>query len=159
MYKRQILNAESASIFEDFFDSGQFHELSGDISKFGAYSRLAVPATDYLRALRIRDRICNVADKLLGNYDAIIGTPRNQVATLISQPIRVSSITGLARDILGSVGNIAGLPSVAVPNGFGDRGLPTGIQFMGNAHGENSILAAARAYQGITDWHNQHPSD
>jgi len=156
---RTILNAESASIFEDFFDSGQFHELSGDISKFGAYSRLAVPATDYLRALRIRDRICNVADKLLGNYDAIIGTPRNQVATLISQPIRVSSITGLARDILGSVGNIAGLPSVAVPNGFGDRGLPTGIQFMGNAHGENSILAAARAYQGITDWHNQHPSD
>ena len=48
---RTILNAESASIFEDFFDSGQFHELSGDISKFGAYSRLAVPATDYLLSL------------------------------------------------------------------------------------------------------------
>ena len=83
---------------------------------------------------------------MLSKYDAIVGTPRNHVATPIDQPIR-ASISGLSRDILGAVGNVAGLPSIAVPNGFGARGLPTGIQFMGRAYEENSVLAAARAYQ------------
>ena len=154
---RTILNAESASIFEDFFESGETARLSGDATRFSAYSRLAVPATDYLRALRIRTRICRAADEVLSKYDAIVGTPRNHVATPIDQPIR-ASISGLSRDILGAVGNVAGLPSVGVPNGFGARGLPTGIQFMGRAYEENSILAAARAYQSLTDWHTQHPS-
>ena len=153
---RTILNAESASIFEDFFESGETARLSGDETRFSAYSRLAVPATDYLRALRIRTQICRAADEVLSKYDAVVGTPRNHVATPIDQPIR-ASISGLSRDILGAVGNVAGLPSVAVPNGFGARGLPTGIQFMGRAYEENSILAAARAYQSLTDWHTQHP--
>ena len=34
-----------------------------------------------------------------------------------------------------------------MPNGFGARGLPTSMQFMGRAWEENTILAAARAYQ------------
>ena len=57
-----------------------------------------------------------------------------------------------------AIGNAAGLPSVAVPDGFGDRGLPTSIQFVGRAWGENTILAAARAYQARTDWHRRHPN-
>ena len=59
--------------------------------------------------------------------------------------------------MMGAVGNGAGLPGVAVPNGFGERGLPTSLQFMGRAWEENTILAAARAYQSATDWHRRHP--
>ena len=46
-----------------------------------------------------------------------------------------------------------------VPNGFTDGGLPTGIQFMGRAYDENAILAVARAYQSLSDWHHRHPPD
>jgi aspartyl-tRNA(Asn)/glutamyl-tRNA(Gln) amidotransferase subunit A len=60
---------------------------------------------------------------------------------------------------MGAIGNGAGLPGVAVPNGFGARGLPTSLQFMGCAWEENTILAAARAYQSATDWHRHHPPD
>jgi aspartyl-tRNA(Asn)/glutamyl-tRNA(Gln) amidotransferase subunit A len=60
---------------------------------------------------------------------------------------------------MGAVGNGAGLPAVAVPNGFGARGLPTSLQFMGRAWEENLILGAARAYQSRTDWHARHPPD
>jgi aspartyl-tRNA(Asn)/glutamyl-tRNA(Gln) amidotransferase subunit A len=35
--------------------------------------------------------------------------------------------------------------------------LPTGIQFMGRAYGENTVLAIARTYQRLTDWHERHP--
>ena len=62
-----------------------------------------------------------------------------------------------ARDIMGAVGNGAGLPAVIVPNGVGDRGLPTSLQFLGRAWEENTVLAAARAYQARTDWHRRHP--
>ena len=50
-----------------------------------------------------------------------------------------------------------GLPAIAVPNGFSETGLPTSLQFMGRAWEENAILAAARAYQSLTDWHLRHP--
>ena len=45
-----------------------------------------------------------------------------------------------------------------MPNGFGIKGLPTGIQFTGRAWGEARLLALARAYQQATDWHTRHPS-
>ncbi len=59
--------------------------------------------------------------------------------------------------MIGAAGNVAGLPAVSVPNGFGERGLPTAIQFVGRAGAENTILAAARAYQERTDWHTKRP--
>ena len=58
---------------------------------------------------------------------------------------------------MGAIGNGAGLPAVAVPNGFSDAGLPTGLQFMGRAWEDNTVLAAGRAWQAITDWHLKRP--
>jgi aspartyl-tRNA(Asn)/glutamyl-tRNA(Gln) amidotransferase subunit A len=46
---------------------------------------------------------------------------------------------------------------VSVPNGFGERGLPTAIQFVGRVWEENRVLAVARAYQERTDWHLRLP--
>ena len=57
-----------------------------------------------------------------------------------------------------AIGVLAGLPAVTVPDGFTGEGLPTGIQFVGRAYGENSILAAARLYQSVTAWHERHPA-
>jgi aspartyl-tRNA(Asn)/glutamyl-tRNA(Gln) amidotransferase subunit A len=65
----------------------------------------------------------------------------------------------MAKDIMGAIGNCLGLPAIAVPNGFADNSLPTGVQFMGRAYDENVILAVARAYQRLTDWHLCHPPD
>ena len=58
-----------------------------------------------------------------------------------------------------AVGNGAGLPSISVPSGFSESGLPIAIQFMGRAHAENTVLALARAYQSRTEWHRRHPPD
>ena len=59
---------------------------------------------------------------------------------------------------MGAIGNGAGLPAVASPTASATRGLPTSLQFVGRAWEENTILAAARAYQSRTDWHVQHPA-
>ena len=102
--------------------------------------------------------MAKVADEVMAPYDAIIGPTRNLVASPINQALS-SEITGHSRDIMGAVGNGAGLPAISVPSGFTDNGLPTGIQFMGRAYDVNKVIAVARAYQSMTDWHKQHPSD
>ena len=53
--------------------------------------------------------------------------------------------------------NLAGLPGLAIPCGFGDRGRPVGLQIVGNYFDETRMLAAAHAYQQATDWHTRVP--
>ena len=67
--------------------------------------------------------------------------------------------TPLFADVMGAAGNGCGLPSIPVPSGFSEEGLPTGIQFMGRAYDENKIIAIARGYQSMTNWHARHPAD
>ncbi len=53
--------------------------------------------------------------------------------------------------------NVTGLPSVAVPIGFGDDGLPIGMQVAGAAFADERCLAVAAAFQGATDHHHRRP--
>lgn len=152
---RTILNAESASAFEEFIESGAVSGLTAPECHH-PHARLMIPAQDYIRALRIRGKIARIADEVMSGYDAVVGPTRAVTATPIDQDFR-GVVAGTARDTLGAVGNSAGLPAISVPSGFSDEGLPTGIQFMGRAYDENRILAVARAYQSLTDWHTRHP--
>ncbi len=97
------------------------------------------------------------ADRVLSRFDALVGPGRATVAPGLEQEFR-SAIRGSAPDLMGAIGNGAGLPAICVPNGFGDRGLPTSLQFMGRVYEENTVLAAARAWQSLTDWHLRHPA-
>ena len=154
---RTILSAESASAFQEFIDGGGASGLTAPESRH-PYARLFIPAQDYVTALRLRSRVAKIADEIMSPYDALVAPSRSLTATPIDQEFR-GVVAGSARDIMGAVGNSAGLPAISVPSGFSDEGLPTGIQLMGRAYDENRILAVARAYQSLTDWHTQHPPD
>jgi aspartyl-tRNA(Asn)/glutamyl-tRNA(Gln) amidotransferase subunit A len=153
---RTILFAEASSAFEEFIDSGQIAELTAPEDHYNPYIRTAILAKDYLRALRLRGLMAKQIDAILCHFDAIIGPSRATTATPIDEEFR-SAIRGSAKDILGAVGNGAGLPGISVPSGFSDQGLPTGMQFLGRAYAENTILAVARAYQSLSDWHTRRP--
>jgi aspartyl-tRNA(Asn)/glutamyl-tRNA(Gln) amidotransferase subunit A len=154
---RTILFAEAASAFEELIDSGTIAELTAPEDHYNPYVRTAILAKDYLRALRLRGIMARQIDAVLCRYDALIAPSRATTATPIDTEFR-SAIRGSAKDIMGAVGNGAGLPAISVPNGFSEQGLPTGMQFMGRAYAENTVLAVARAYQSLTDWHTQHPA-
>jgi aspartyl-tRNA(Asn)/glutamyl-tRNA(Gln) amidotransferase subunit A len=68
-------------------------------------------------------------------------------------------VMGPATGKLITAGNAAGLPAVFVPNGFGAKGLPTGLQLLGRAWGEARLLSIAQAYQQATDWHTRRPPE
>jgi aspartyl-tRNA(Asn)/glutamyl-tRNA(Gln) amidotransferase subunit A len=98
-------------------------------------------------------------DGVMSGYDAIAAPTSPRVASPIDEEFRKASPSPGPGDLMGAVGNGCGLPSISVPSGFSEAGLPTGIQFMGRPYQENTILAIARSYQAMTDWHTRHPVD
>jgi aspartyl-tRNA(Asn)/glutamyl-tRNA(Gln) amidotransferase subunit A len=53
--------------------------------------------------------------------------------------------------------NLAGLPAMSIPCGFGKTGLPIGLQLVGDYFAEARLLGIAHQYQRATDWHRRAP--
>jgi aspartyl-tRNA(Asn)/glutamyl-tRNA(Gln) amidotransferase subunit A len=53
--------------------------------------------------------------------------------------------------------SMTGLPALSIPCGFSDAGLPIGLQLIGRALDEATLLRAAHAYEHATPWHQRHP--
>jgi aspartyl-tRNA(Asn)/glutamyl-tRNA(Gln) amidotransferase subunit A len=152
-----VIRAEAASAFEEFITSGACADLTAPEDRWGLYDGLTLPAVDYLRALRIRRLGSRQLDALLAPFDAIVAPTESAVAPPIDQPFAPFFAADHGPS-LGAAGNLCGLPSITVPNGFGKNGLPTGLEFMGRAYSEERIIAVAAAYQKRTDWQTRHPS-
>lgn len=151
-----IIQAELSSLFEELMTSGDVRDLTAPEDRVNGLASLALPAHVYLRAMRIRRHIAVAMDEFTSRFDALIAPTLPSVASPIDQ--RFDAYFSRAnRSPLGAAANLAGLPGIAVPNGFGDRGLPTSLSFTGRAWDENSVLAAACAYQERTDWHRKTP--
>jgi len=151
-----IILAESASAFESFLDAGGSAELTAPEDRYSLLPALTLPAVDYLRAVRIRRLAGRALDDALAPYDAVVAPTLPVVAGPIDATFG-SYFGSSVRPTLGAAGNLCGLPAVTVPNGVGEHGLPTGIEFIGRAFNDDRVIAAARAYQSQTDWHTKHP--
>jgi aspartyl-tRNA(Asn)/glutamyl-tRNA(Gln) amidotransferase subunit A len=60
-------------------------------------------------------------------------------------------------DIFTVAANLTGLPALAMPCGFDDKGLPIGFQLTGRAFAEAELFEAGLAYQSSTDFHLRQP--
>ncbi len=61
-------------------------------------------------------------------------------------------------DIFTLPASLAGLPGMSVPAGFGEHGMPVGLQLIGNYFDEGTLLHAANALQQATDFHTRAPA-
>lgn len=153
---RIILSAEAAAALADLIRQGTLAGLTAPEDRHGGYAGTLIPAVDYLRAQQIRRHAVRALDVLLARYDAIVCPTTAVVASPLD--VRFDEYAGQVRRLaIGAAGNLAGLPAISLPNGFGERGLPTGLQLVGRAGSEASLLAVARAYQARTDWHLRRP--
>jgi aspartyl-tRNA(Asn)/glutamyl-tRNA(Gln) amidotransferase subunit A len=153
---RTILFGEMGSAFEDLIETGRIAELTAPEDRYAPYSRMAVLAKDYIRALRLRGVVVTEIDRVMRGFDALLGPSRPFPSTKLDEEFP-SAIRGAGKDLMGAIGNVGGLPAISVPDGFTENGVPTGMQFLGRPYEENVIIAAASTYQALTDWHLQHP--
>jgi aspartyl-tRNA(Asn)/glutamyl-tRNA(Gln) amidotransferase subunit A len=150
-----IISVEGAAAFESLIESGRVAELNDPLGKVAAYVNQQIPASDYVRAVRIRAILQRKIDEMFDHFDVIAAA---------SLPVTASPLTAnLETDLdfsdpLGGIGNVCGLPAVSVPCGFDSRKLPIGLQFVGRALDEHKVVAAARLFQQHTDWHRKRPA-
>ncbi len=156
-----IISAEAASIFEPLIRSGKVDELSDPKQVAGLKAGLEIPATDYLKAMRIRSLIQSAFSDLLDDIDVLLAPSRFGPAPKITQPLDrpdtdrpMPTAPGLSALI--PAGNLAGLPALSLPCGFAD-GMPIAIQLVGRPFTENTLLAIGRDFQARTDWHRRRP--
>ena len=106
----------------------------------------------YLKAQRIRRIIAQDFQNAFESCDIIAGPVAPSVAGKIGE--KVSDPTQMyLEDIYTLSPNLAGLPAMSMPCGFGDNQMPVGIQLIGNYFSEAQLLQVAHAYQLETDWH------
>lgn len=154
-----IFNGECASAFRDLIESGRSRELQSVDDRIGGYQVYGSLAVDYVDGMRRRAILNEALTRAIAPYDAIVYPTLSTVAYPVGIPFDKAYPDKYSGKIeLGSPGNLAGLPSISVPNGFGDHGLPTGLAFMGRAWGEMQLTQIAKAYQTRTRFHLEHPA-
>jgi aspartyl-tRNA(Asn)/glutamyl-tRNA(Gln) amidotransferase subunit A len=156
-----ILGGEAGSIFEEFIRSGRVEQLDDQRQIAGLKSYLDIPATEYLRAMRVRSLVQKAFRNLFLDVDLLLAPSRLGPATPVSEPLDAGGGAGPApksRGLTGIIpaGNLAGLPAISLPCGF-VQGLPVGISLVGRPFSENNIIAIGQAFQKETDWHKRQP--
>jgi Asp-tRNA(Asn)/Glu-tRNA(Gln) amidotransferase A subunit family amidase len=135
-----ILSAEAAAAFDELTRSGKDDLLVRQIRNAWPNAFRAsrfIPAVEYIQANRVRYQVIQAMAKALENIDVYVAPSLGGNNLLLT--------------------NLTGHPCVVLPNGFGRRGSPTSISFVGRLYDEATALAVAKAYQDATDFHRKHP--
>ena len=110
----------------------------------------------YLQAQKIRRMIADDFQQAFQQCDVIAGPVAPSVAWKLGEH-GSDPVADYLADIFTLPASLAGLPGMSVPAGFGEGGLPVGLQLIGNYFGEAKLLNAAHQLQQATDWHTRTP--
>jgi aspartyl-tRNA(Asn)/glutamyl-tRNA(Gln) amidotransferase subunit A len=110
----------------------------------------------YLKAQKIRRLIARDFAEAFEKCDVIMGP----VAPCVAYDIGAKTtdcVQMYLEDLYTIPINLAGLPGMSIPCGFGNKGRPVGLQIVGNYFDEARMLSVAHAFQQVTDWHARTP--
>ncbi len=110
----------------------------------------------YLQAQKIRRMIADDFQNAFQQCDVIAGPVAPTVAWALGRQ-GVDPLADYLADIFTLPASLAGLPGMSVPVGFGEGGMPVGLQLIGNYLKEAQLLNVAHQYQGATDFHLRQP--
>ena len=102
----------------------------------------------YLKALRVKALIKQAFDNAFLKYDVILGpvapTTAPKLAESLQDPIKM-----YLGDIYTISVNLAGLPGISIPCGVDQKGLPIGVQFIGDCFQEKKLIQTAFTYEKL----------
>ena len=153
-----IVDAEGASAFRELIESGRVSELASPEGRVGGFAASLVTAVDYLHAMRLRAPMRRAWAEMFKKVDVLAAPSRATVSYPVDKTFD-KAYPGIGATSPIGASNLVGVPAVSVPNGFGQAGLPTGIQLVGPAWSERELLDLSVAYQSATDWHTRRPPE
>lgn len=104
----------------------------------------------YLKALRTKALIRKAFDEAFKKYDIILGPTAPTTAPKLGDSL-MDPIKMYLGDIYTVAVNLAGLPAISLPCGFDHKGLPIGVQMIGDCFQEKTIIRAAYTYEKIAE--------
>ena len=111
----------------------------------------------YLKAQRLRRLIAQDFAAAFAQCDVILGPTAPTTAFKLGEKAG-DPVQMYLSDIYTIAVNLAGLPGMSIPAGFGEGNLPVGLQIIGNYFSEAKMLNVAHQYQLATDWHARAPA-
>lgn len=121
--------------------------------------RLALAATisaaDYLQAQRRRRELCDIVARVMESCDLLLTAGALSEAPPITVP---GKWTSFEAPNFTNPFNITGQPGLTVCAGFGEGGLPVGVQFIGRPFEDATVLRAGHAYEKATGWRAKRPA-
>jgi Asp-tRNA(Asn)/Glu-tRNA(Gln) amidotransferase A subunit family amidase len=149
-----LITAEALSTFEKFYDDGTVWELRDPYAPYQREISAGLTGADVVKAWRMRSVLQDKMVEFFERYDGIV-TPN---FLSVAPPIEGDLNQALPySDPVGGIGNACGLPSIALPNGFGKAHMPTSFQIMGSPFQEGDLVRIGKVYQSRTRFHREHP--
>jgi aspartyl-tRNA(Asn)/glutamyl-tRNA(Gln) amidotransferase subunit A len=110
----------------------------------------------YLKAQKVRTLIKRDFEKAFGLVDVLV-CPTSPTTAFKAGEKTTDPLSMYLTDLMTIPVNLAGLPSLSLPCGFDDQGLPIGLQLIGNVLREDLLFQVAYAYEQSTTWHLRKP--
>lgn len=122
-----------------------------------------IPATDYIKAQRLRRVQRGQFLQVLSEVDVLVSPTTPIVAPLLTETQPkingkpAPAVYAYALAAFTFPFNQTGLPAVSLPCGFTREGLPIGMQVVGRPFEEGTALRVAHTFEGETEWHKRRP--
>jgi aspartyl-tRNA(Asn)/glutamyl-tRNA(Gln) amidotransferase subunit A len=155
---RVILLAEASATFERFRDRRD--EMGDDVRVLFDQGAL-LPATAYVNAQRLRRLFRDQFLQLFAGIDVLLTPTAPTVAKRIGETtidvggqqedFRLAT-TRLVRGM-----NVIGFPAISIPAGFGEAGMPIGLQIVGAPFSEQLLFRVAAALEDATQFYKERP--
>lgn len=111
----------------------------------------------YLKAQKVRTLIKQDFENAFGEVDVLV-TPTVPMTAFKAGEKTDDPLSMYLTDLMTITVNLAGLPGLSIPCGFDDKGLPIGMQLIGNVLREDQLFQVAHAYEQATEWHKKAPT-
>ena len=136
-----LLDMTSKSRAEGFGDEVQRRILIGTYALSAGYSDAY-----YKKAQKVRTLIRNDFNNAFKKADILL-TPTCPTTAFLKGDFINDPLSMYLSDLLTVPANLAGLPAISIPCGFDTKGLPIGLQLIGNVLEEDKILNAAHIFE------------
>jgi amidase len=153
-----IFHAEAAAVHRRLF--AQYPDRYGPHFRGLVEVGLRISGVDYANAHEARLLFRGRLDALLEGVDALLCPPSISAAlpaaAMLAAPVDFGDIKFTLPYTMPY--NLAGTPTLTLPCGFRQDGVPLAMQLVGPHFREARLLRIGHAYQQATEWHRRHPS-
>jgi aspartyl-tRNA(Asn)/glutamyl-tRNA(Gln) amidotransferase subunit A len=149
---RVIISAEAYALHEATLRT-RLSEYSRTF-RIRVLSGALVRAAEYIAAQRRRSDLIAITAKLFERFDVLISTPTAGAAPPLSEQ---RPDEGFGRPMLTTLANVAAVPSLVVCAGYTAGGLPLGLEIMGPAWGDATVLRVGHHFERETGTRDRRP--